>query len=90
VSGLTVWRCERCRRVVFPYRELCPHCGSDTLVQSSVEKATATEVTSHRGTPIATVDVEGTPLLARADTGVRPGSHVTLAADGGAPVATSG
>jgi len=87
VSGLRVWRCERCRGVVFPERALCPRCGGDSLAEEMVDAGTATEVTSHRGTRIACVEVEGTRILARADEGVRPGSPVALAADGGAPVA---
>jgi uncharacterized OB-fold protein len=89
VSGLRVSRCVRCRRVVFPRRELCPHCGNDAFMEDSVDGGTATEVTSHRGTSIASVEVEGTRLLARAGFGVEPGSPVTLAADDGAPVASS-
>jgi uncharacterized OB-fold protein len=87
VSGLSVWRCERCRRVVFPRRELCPHCCCDSFVDDSVDEGTATEVTSHRGTRIGCVEVEGTRLLVRAGEGVRPGSRVALGAEDGAPVA---
>jgi hypothetical protein len=75
--------------VVFPRRELCPYCGGDSFVEDSVYEGTATEVTSHRGTAIACVEVEGTRLLARAGEGVRPGSSVTLAAEDGAPVAVT-
>lgn len=89
MSGLRVSRCQRCRRVVFPRRELCPHCGADSFVEDSVDVGTATEVTSHRGTAIACVEVEGTRLLARAGDRVEPGSPVILSADDGAPVAVT-
>jgi hypothetical protein len=58
-------------------------------MEDSVDEGTTNEVTSHGGTAIACVEVEGTRLLARADSRVRPGSPVTLAADDGAPVASS-
>jgi uncharacterized OB-fold protein len=87
VSGLRVWRCGRCRHVVFPERELCPRCGGDSLAEETVDEGTATEITSHRDTRIACVEIDGTRILARADEGVRAGSPVSLVADGGVPVA---
>jgi len=87
VSELRVSRCARCRHLVFPRRELCPHCGWDAFEEETVDSGTATELTTHRGTGVACVEVEGTRILARAEEGVRPGAPVTLTCDAGAPVA---
>ena len=89
MTGLRVSRCERCRRLVFPRRELCPHCACDAFADESVVGGTVAEMTSHRGTEIACVEIEGARLLARAGEGVRPGARVALAVEDGAPIATS-
>ena len=87
MSELRVSRCERCRRLVFPSRELCPHCGSAAFAEQVVDSGAVVGVTSHRGTTIACVDISGTRVLARADGGARAGAAVALTAEGGAPVA---
>jgi uncharacterized OB-fold protein len=89
VSELTLWRCGRCRRVSFPRRELCPHCGGAAFAEEDAGEGTVTGLTSHRGTPIACVQVEDVTLLARAADGVSRGSKVSLSVEGGAPLAAS-
>jgi uncharacterized OB-fold protein len=87
LSGLTLWRCDRCHRVSFPRRELCPYCGGGSFAEVQAGEGIATELTSHRGTPIACVQVGDVRLLARAADGVRHGSKVALSVDEGAPLA---
>jgi uncharacterized OB-fold protein len=87
VSALTLWRCGRCHRASFPRRELCPHCGNGSFAEEQAGKGIASELTSHRGTAIACVQVEGVRLLARAVGGVHHGSKVALSVEEGAPFA---
>jgi uncharacterized OB-fold protein len=90
VSGLSVWRCESCRRCTFPRRELCPYCGGRAFVAESVHRGVATELTSHRGADIVSVRVgDDVNLLARAERGVEADKEVELHSDNGAPVATA-
>jgi uncharacterized OB-fold protein len=89
VTGLDVWRCERCRRRVFPRRELCPYCGASASAPERAERGIATETTCHHGVDIASVRVDGdVTVVARVDGSVAAGSEVTLRLDDGAPVAT--
>ena len=88
MSDLFVWLCESCSRRSFPRRELCPFCGGRVFAAERVDRGVATEVTSHRGTDIACVQVDDdVVLLARAAPGVVVGTDVMLHDDRGAPVA---
>ncbi len=96
MTGVPVSVCARCRRVVFPARELCPGCGSshwhrDERSAGVVEDATVVERAPRglrAGARVGTVRLDDGPrLVARLGPGAEIGARVRVVIEEGAPVA---
>ena len=95
MSDVTISRCARCGWQGTPMRLWCPACGGDRVEGVAVTGGVVAETTTVRrfaGGELAPVEVAsitadgGGTLIARL-AGGRPGAHVGLSDESGAPVA---
>ena len=94
-----VSRCAGCGWQGTPQRLWCPACGSDDVQEVAAAGGGVAEVTTVERSAgrepapvrVASVAVDGGgTLIARLPAALEPGARVTLADDGGAPVAAPG
>lgn len=93
-TGLIVFECSVCGKVVFPRRLLCPDCGSSKWVQKRVDRGKLRESTTVRrfGGHEAEVRVGSVEIgpelivIARVPADTDAGSGVKLSMDAGVPV----
>src|SRR3954470_2917027 len=94
-SGVTIWRCQNCRRGFFPQRLLCPHCHGpewreDRVYEAVVEEVSTirhmigqTDWTPRRIASVRTLDGQRITVGLRDES--EPGATIALFEDGTAP-----
>lgn len=95
-DGVPVLACDRCGRVLFPDRLLCPGCGSAEMTRRLIASGVVEDGTVLRRAPggvagtvrLGTVRLDGGPaVVARLEPGATAGGRVRLAYEDGVPVA---
>lgn len=79
-------QCAECHKYFFPYRHLCPMCGSRDFGYEDVDTGVVEEVTRlSDGVRIASVRARDVPLIGSSLSDVEPGVSVTIYSDGSGP-----